>query len=252
MINQVNRDGKMSGPMALEHDTDVSMTMERGQNDEVIIFAPEKNRQNLKKGRRCILRKTPNGPVEISEVETGNLPRHGETLFLQGVAAVPVLFGREVSVDEITATKAPHAKSRFKILGAPTGTAEFLQGVLSVRYKGITLPYQARGNRSDRIDRSADVAVVMAVLSLNRRVDLPVDAAYFGSLDANGNLLTVARMEERYERAIAQGYRLVIGPFRPGAERPNWLECRDLDDVVNAIGVTFPTVVEDEDGGDAE
>jgi DNA repair protein RadA/Sms len=106
VVNQVNHDGKMSGPKNLENQTDVPLRMDLGQNDEVIIYAPAKNRQSLKKAKRCILRKTPHGPVEIPETETGNLHRHGETLFKQGIAAVPVFFGREVTVDEITVTKA--------------------------------------------------------------------------------------------------------------------------------------------------
>lgn len=236
-VSQVNKDHTASGPMATLHNFDTVFEMRKGQSDEVIISANEKNRQSFGARSRGVLRKTPAGLVPKEEPETGNLLRHTEK-FITGLAACPVLRAGDVSVDEFTAVKAPGSES-LAIHGAPSSMTAFLSGVLSQIFPGLQLGYLVRPNRNEKTDRAADLAVVLTVISRHFKVPLPVDVAFFGSLDAYGRLLSVPEQAFRTERAISQGYSRVIGPRRLGSETPTWTECDDVLAVFQELGLSI-------------
>jgi len=237
IIMQVNRDDKIQGSRAVEHNADTVFYMRPGVSDEVIVAAPKKNRQSMGAASRAVFRKTPGGLVEKSEIETGHLPRHTNP-FEIGLAGCPVLIRGDFTVDEFTAVKtSASAAGSFTLHGAPNTVSKFLSGMVSGLYPEVSFGFAIRGNIVEKFDRSSDLAVVMALLSAFYLVPLAVDVGFIGALDSRGRLLSVPDMRLRTERALAQGYSMVLGPRRIGSEQPAWTECDDLKAVIEVLGL---------------
>lgn len=236
LISQVNRDGDVTGPNQLKHDCDVHLQLKRGESDEVIISAV-KNRQCTNLALRCVLRKGPNGPEPKPEPETGYVPRH-DIGFKVGVAAVPVLVKGEVILDELTVSKALGKNPKLAVCGITPAVTRFLEGILLDQFPTVRLELVVRALRSVTLDRGADLAIVMALLSTEFKVALPVDTCFFGTIDGHGKLVVVPEMAYRTERAKALGYRRIIGPRHIGTEVPTWTEAEDIAEVIRILG--FP------------
>jgi predicted ATP-dependent serine protease len=128
VIGQVNHDNRQAGPTMLAHNFDVSIIMERGINDEVIVSTPTKNRV-APTGNRAVFRMTNNGLVAKSEMETGYILRYTEQSQI-GMAAFMTKTNRDYSVDEITVTVGTESKkSGFTLDGSTKGHADFLVSI---------------------------------------------------------------------------------------------------------------------------
>lgn len=233
IITQVNRDLKAQGSTALLHNVDAVINMSRGHNGEVILSAPTKNRQGFKAAERAVFVRTPQGLVEKPEIETGHLLRHTAE-YAVGLSAAPVYHINDYTTDEFSAVTNT-ASDGLVIHGAKGSDVTFLQGVLLKCFPHVPVGLVVRANLLDRYDRGADLAVIMAVLSRAYNVPLPVNVAYIGSVDADGNLLLVEEIEKRVRRAKDQGYTQVFGPMAVGSLVPNWVECKTIHEVVRNL-----------------
>jgi DNA repair protein RadA/Sms len=234
VIGQVNHDKRQSGPMMLAHNFDVSLVMEKGINDELIVSTPNKNRLGPT-GNRAVFRKTDCGFVAKSEIETGYILRHSEQLKV-GIAAFVTETKHDYSVDELTVTvNTESKKSGLALDGSSKSRADFLVSVSKRSFSDFDPYYIARANFTEKLGRSSELACVIAMLSLFYNKPLPIDTAFLASLDSAGKLLPLDNMRRRYKRAVDQGYTQVFGPKAIGSQEAMWIEAEHFTDVWKAL-----------------
>jgi DNA repair protein RadA/Sms len=207
-----------------------------GQDGEAVISTPNKNRDTDDRTSRCFFRRTPAGLVEIPESETGYLPRHREKEVI-GLAAFVVRDGNDYFVDEMTAVMDQSGgKAILTIAGITHAKARSLLMVLGDNFTLPGAEFALRANRTEKNLGDAELACMMAVLSLAFQKPVPVDTVFIGGVDNRGCLLPVEGMEQRVKRAEALGYKRIIGPGTNGSLAAIWEEAETLKGVWKALG----------------
>jgi DNA repair protein RadA/Sms len=236
VVGHETKGENFAGAREIEHDLDVVIEMAQGQNGEIILKTPHKNR-TAGTGKRLILRMTSRGLVEKAGIETGFLLRHQETEAI-GIAAFCTEIGGDLTVDEITVTTdRVSVKPKLSLVGAPPKQAEYLASVIMASFKDFLPAYIAKANRPAKLPQSSDLACVIATLSVFYKKPIPLDTVFMASLDASGKLLPAAGdMERMADRAVEQGYKRIIGPKAIGSQVANWEEADCLIDVWKGLG----------------
>ncbi|MDR3060045.1 MAG: hypothetical protein LBU84_18140 [Prevotella sp.] len=233
-IGQVNKDDHYSGPQAIAHNLDVVMEMKRGINEEIIVSTPRKNRF-APTGNRAVFRMTKSGLLQKDEIETGFRLRHtGDNAI--GIANFVTEDINGYTVDEITITK--DTESMYPKLKLDRGSnirASFLVSVAK-KYFDFEPEYIARAILTEDLNRSSDLACIIAMLSSFYRKVIPLDTVFIASIDANGVLVPLANMEQRTKRAFDQGYNRVIGPKPSGSQVATWDVAENIVDVWKSMG----------------
>jgi len=231
IIGQVRKDLKFLGPQALSHYSDVMMEAHKGINDEVILTTPDKNRFGSI-GNRAVFRMTEAGLQEKNEVETGFILRHNNSSTLGlGTFVAETLYG--FTVDEVTTIE--NDKKKLILVGGASAHAELLINIIQFYFHDFQPFYTVRANLSEKITKSADLAIVMALLSQYYNKPLPRDSVFIASLDASGRLLQVPNVSEMVKRAKAQGYNRIFGALPVGSQVATWETAGTIMDVWEKI-----------------
>jgi DNA repair protein RadA/Sms len=237
VIGEARKDNKdFLGPSSIGHIVDVLVTLAAGRDGEVVISTPNKNRDTDDKTSRCFFRRTPAGLVEISESETGYLPRHHEKAVI-GLAAFVARNGNDYLVDEMTAVMDRSSdRAALTIAGITHAKTKSLQMVLESNFAPLKAEFALKANRMEKNLGDAELACIVAVLSLMFEKPVPVDTVFIGGVDNRGCLLPVEGMERRVKRAKALGYKRIIGPETNGSLTAIWEEAETLKGVWKALG----------------
>jgi DNA repair protein RadA/Sms len=224
------------GSTSIGHIPDVLIKMKIGLDEEVVISTPEKNRDTDDKTSRCFFRRTTIGLVEISEAEIGYLHRHREKAVL-GRASFIARADNEFYIDEITAAIIPTSKkSTLTITGISNAKAKSILAVLENSFMPFKADFVLRANYTEKNMGDAELACMIAVLSLLFDKCIPVDTVFIGGVDNRGYLFPVEGMERRVRRADAQGYKRIIGPKVTGTQTLIWEEAETIEGVWQALG----------------
>jgi len=223
---QINKDLTYSGPQAISHYSAVFFEAKRGNNDEV-IFTTTKNRFgsiNL----RAVFRMTGTGLVELDERETGYILRH-QTTPPVGLAAYMTKTKYGPTVDEITVAK--NVNESLMIDGCSKIHSSFLLIVIQIFFPDFQPDYIVTANLGEKLSKNADLAIVMALLSIFYNKPIQKDTIFIASVDAFGNLLPVPDMGMMVQRAKVQGYSRVIGAVPIGSQQATWETAKSIKDV---------------------
>jgi DNA repair protein RadA/Sms len=224
------------GSASIGHIVDVQVKMLLGLDEEVVVSTPKKNRDTDEKISRCFFKRTPGGLVEILESETGYLSRHKEKAIL-GLAAFVARDGNDFTVDEMTAVMDKNSrKATLSITGISCAKARSLLMVLENGLLVSKASFALRANRTEKNLGDAELACMIAVLSLMFQKPIPVDTVFIGGVDNRGYLLPVDGMERRVKRAKALGYKRIIGPRANGTQTTIWEEVETVEGVWEALG----------------
>jgi DNA repair protein RadA/Sms len=225
------------GSAHIGHIVDVIVKMETGKDAEVIISTHEKNRDTDDKSCRCFFKRTPAGLVEIQESETGYLSRHSKDAEVGRVSFVTKC-GNDFTIDEMTAIEDKNAnRSTLTIAGMSRAKSKSLLMVILDVFVLPTVSITLRANRIEKLYYDAELASMIAALSLIFRKPVPVDTVLVGGVDNRGYLLPVDGMELRVKRAKALGYKRIIGPKANGTQIASWEEMETLKNVWEAISL---------------
>jgi len=175
--------------------------------------------------------------VEISEAETGYRQRHPEG---PTFGQVPFIAsdGIDCFEDEITAeiiSDGDGNKPTLVIAGMNYAKAKSLQAVLNTSFILTSAGIAIRANHTERLPSDAELACVIAAVSLLLEKPVPADTAFIGGVNNRGHLLPVPGMESRVKRAKALGYKRVIGPKATGSQNTTWEEFETLESVKEAF-----------------
>ena len=252
VICHVRKDMNFAGPKAYEHYSDVFIEASMGNNGEIIFRNPHKNRQGPT-GRRAVFRMTEQGVIDIDEKETGYFLRHKDTA-ITGLAAFMTEIRNDVTADEITVVEISNepqddeksgseAKKCPLVLDGGTRThSEFLSAIIQMHFGDLDSKYIVRASMSDRIKKTADLAVIMAIMSKVFQIPIPREAVFIASVDASGRLLQVSNMNLLVSRAEKQGYTKVYGPMPIGSQKADWEAADTVKDVWDMVTQPKPEV----------
>jgi len=232
IIGHVRKDRKFLGPEALAHLSDVFIEALKGINNEVILITPEKNRFGPTV-QRAVFRMTEIGMIEKSEQETGYILRHSLSSEV-GLASFITKQSNELTADEITVTS--NVRSSLILVGGSKNHAFFLSTIICSYYNDFEPGFIVRANLSEKLAKSADLAIIIAILSKFYNKAIPFNTSFIASIDGSGKLLPVPDMSSMVQRANNQGYTKIFGARPIGSQNCTWEIADSIKDVWKQLG----------------
>ena len=214
LVGHVTKDGSLAGPKVLEHCVDCSISMDTSTDSRFRTLRAMKNRFGTV-NELGIFAMTESGLKEVRNPsamfltgERDKKPGTIVTVIWEGTR--PILLEIQTLVDE-----SGNAGSRRLTLGIDSNRLIILLAVLH-KHTGISLAGQdvfANIVGGIRItETSADVALMLAVVSSLRNKPFPTGLLAFGEIGLSGEIRPVAYGQERIKEAVKHGFTKIIVP----------------------------------------
>jgi DNA repair protein RadA/Sms len=214
IVGHVTKEGAIAGPRVLEHMVDTVLYFEHDPGSRFRLIRAVKNRFGAV-NELGVFAMTDSGLKEVSNPSALFLSRHGEpvpgsvvTVTRQG--SRPLLVEVQALVDQALA-----GHPRRVTLGLDGNRLNMLLAVLH-RHGGVALGDQdvfANVVGGMKIQEpSADLALLLAILSSYRSRPVPGELVVFGELGLAGEIRPVAGGEERLQEAAKHGFKRAIVP----------------------------------------
>jgi len=213
MIGHVNKEGLVAGPKILEHIVDTVLYFEGELSNQFKILRTTKNRFGstneigLFEMTDTGLREVVN-PSELFIEHTKTFP---------GTAISCVLEGSRAFLIEVQAlvTRTNYGNAQRISVGFDQKRLSLLLAVIE-KHLGINMKeYDVFINFSGGIkifDTSADLAIILAILSSIRDLSLPEKTIFIGEIGLNGDIRNVNQVDKRLKESIKLGYQKVYIP----------------------------------------
>ena len=214
LIGHVTKDGSLAGPKVLEHMIDCSILLEGGHDARYRTLRGQKNRFGAV-SELGIFAINDTGLHEVTNPSAIFLDRSRKTS--PGTTVVVVWEGTRPLLVEIQALVdgSSSGNPRRVTVGFEQNRLAMLLAVLH-RHGGVQVGDQdvfANVVGGVRVtETSADLALLLAVVSSLRDRPLPRDWVVFGEVGLSGEIRPVASGQERLSEAAKHGFRLAIVP----------------------------------------
>ncbi|MBT9130136.1 MAG: DNA repair protein RadA [candidate division WS2 bacterium] len=223
IIGHITKEGVIAGPKTLEHMVDVVLYLEGDSQSSLKMLRTTKNRFGSS-SEIAFLQMNEKGFKEVSdnELEAGL----GEFSHLPGTSMTMILEGSRLYLAEIQAlispTFSPYPRRVFS--GVDFNRALQLLAVVDRRC-GLNLArsdvyISTTGNLNIK-DRSADLAIIAALLSSYYESTPDKMRFYLGEVGLQGEVRKVPQLERRLKELLKRGYKEVIIPEEPNLEFKN-------------------------------
>lgn len=214
IIGHITKEGVIAGPKTLEHMVDVVLYLEGDAQSSLKMLRATKNRFGSS-SEIAFLQMTEKGfkPVSDNELEAGM----GEFSFLPGTSMTMILEGSRLYLAEIQAlispTFSPYPRRVFS--GVDFNRALQLLAVVDRRC-GLNLAksdvyISTTGNLNIK-DRSADLAIIAALLSSYYESTPDKIRFFIGEVGLQGEVRKVPQLERRLKELLKRGYKEVVIP----------------------------------------
>ena len=214
IIGHITKEGVIAGPKTLEHMVDVVLYLEGDTQSSLKMLRATKNRFGSS-SEIAFLQMTEKGfkAVSDNELEAGM----GEFSFLPGTSMTMILEGSRLYLAEIQAlispTFSPYPRRVFS--GVDFNRALQLLAVVDRRC-GLNLAksdvyISTTGNLNIK-DRSADLAIIAALLSSYYESTPDKMRFFIGEVGLQGEVRKVPQLERRLKELLKRGYKEVIIP----------------------------------------
>ncbi len=214
MVGHVTKDGTLAGPKVLEHMIDCSIMLEGSEDSRFRTLRGIKNRFGAV-NELGVFAMTEHGLKEVTNPSAIFLSRADEASSGSVVMVVwegtrPLLVEIQALVDE-----SPLGNPRRVAVGLDQTRLAMLLAVLN-RHGGLMVGGQdvfvnvVGGVKV--METSADLALLLAVVSSFRDVALPQDLVVFGEVGLSGEIRPVPSGQERLREAAKHGFRRAIVP----------------------------------------
>ncbi len=214
LVGHVTKDGSLAGPKVLEHMIDCSVLLESSDDQRFRTLRGQKNRFGAV-NELGIFAMTEQGLREVRNPSAIFLER-GESLAAGSVVMVvwegtrPLLVEIQALVDD-----SPLGNPRRLAVGLEQNRLALLLAVLH-RHGGLQVGDQdvfANVVGGVRVmETSADLALLLAVVSSFRNRPLPRELVVFGEVGLSGEIRPVPSGQERLAEAAKHGFRQAIVP----------------------------------------
>ena len=214
LVGHVTKDGSLAGPKVLEHMIDCSILLEGDHDSRYRTLRGQKNRFGAV-NELGIFAMTDTGMREVTNPSAIFLDRSEHTA--PGTTVVVVWEGTRPLLVEIQALvdDSSLGNPRRVTVGFEQNRLAMLLAVLH-RHGGIQVGDQdvfANVVGGVRVmETSADLALLLAVVSSLRSRPLPRDWVVFGEVGLSGEIRPVASGQERLAEAAKHGFKLAIVP----------------------------------------
>jgi DNA repair protein RadA/Sms len=214
LVGHVTKDGSLAGPKVLEHMIDCSILLEGDHDSRYRTLRGQKNRFGAV-NELGIFAMTDAGMREVTNPSAIFLDRSEHTA--PGTTVVVVWEGTRPLLVEIQALvdDSSLGNPRRVTVGFEQNRLAMLLAVLH-RHGGIQVGDQdvfANVVGGVRVmETSADLALLLAVVSSLRNRPLPRDWVVFGEVGLSGEIRPVASGQERLAEAAKHGFKLAIVP----------------------------------------
>ena len=240
LVGHVTKTGDLAGPRVLEHMIDVVCYFEGGADSRYRMLRAIKNRYGAA-NELGVFAMTDKGLREIRNpsaifLSRGSEPQAGSAVMVVWEGTRPLLVEIQALVDR---SYLEHPKR--VAVGLESNRLAMLLAVLS-RHGGVaTFEKDVFVNVVGGVkvlETSADLALLLAVVSSLRDQALPQDLAVFGEVGLAGEIRPVPNGRERLQEAAKHGFRRAIVPqANAPRERIDGIEvlaARRLDDAVRS------------------
>ena len=214
LVGHVTKDGSLAGPKVLEHMIDCSILLEGDHDSRYRTLRGQKNRFGAV-NELGIFAMTDTGMREVTNPSAIFLDRSehtapGTTVVVVWEGTRPLLVEIQALVDDSSV-----GNPRRVTVGFEQNRLAMLLAVLH-RHGGIQVGDQdvfANVVGGVRVmETSADLALLLAVVSSLRNRPLPRDWVVFGEVGLSGEIRPVASGQERLAEAAKHGFKLAIVP----------------------------------------
>ncbi|AKZ66146.1 DNA repair protein RadA [Candidatus Palibaumannia cicadellinicola] len=216
MIGHITKDGLLAGPKMLEHCVDCSIMLDCYSDSRLVILRSYKNRFGAV-NELGIFYMTAHGLREVNNPSAIFISRSEEEI-TSGSSVMVVWKGTRPILVEIQALVAnsmiDHPRRRITV-GLEHNRLEILLAVLD-RHCGLKMSDQdifvnVVGGVKVR-ETSADLALMLAMVSSLHDRPLPRDLVVFGEVGLAGEIRPVPSSKERINEAAKHGFRYAILP----------------------------------------
>ena len=222
LVGHVTKDGSLAGPKVLEHMIDCSILLEGDHDTRYRTLRGQKNRFGAV-NELGIFAMTDTGMREVTNPSAIFLDRSehiapGTTVVVVWEGTRPLLVEIQALVDDSSL-----GNPRRVTVGFEQNRLAMLLAVLH-RHGGIQVGDQdvfANVVGGVRVmETSADLALLLAVVSSLRDRPLPQDWVVFGEVGVSGEIRPVASGQERLAEAAKHGFRRAIVPKGNAPKKP--------------------------------
>ena len=222
LVGHVTKDGSLAGPKVLEHMIDCSILLEGDHDSRFRTLRGQKNRFGAV-NELGIFAMTDSGMREVTNPSAIFLDRSehlapGTTVVVVWEGTRPLLVEIQALVDNSSL-----GNPRRVTVGFEQNRLAMLLAVLH-RHGGIQVGDQdvfANVVGGVRVmETSADLALLLAVVSSLRDRPLPQDWVVFGEVGLSGEIRPVASGQERLAEAAKHGFKLAIVPKANAPKKP--------------------------------
>ena len=214
LVGHVTKDGSLAGPKVLEHMIDCSLMLEDSQDSRFRTLRSHKNRFGAV-NELGVFAMTGQGMKEVSNPSAIFLQRNDEVSSGSAVMVVwegtrPLLVELQALVDD-----SHLGNPRRVTVGLDNNRLAMLLAVLH-RHGGLMVGDQdvfvnvVGGVKV--METSADLALLLAVVSSFRDRPLPQDLVVFGEVGLSGEIRPVPSGQERLREAAKHGFKRAIVP----------------------------------------
>jgi DNA repair protein RadA/Sms len=239
LVGHITKDGKLAGPMLLEHIVDTVLTFSGEGYSSYRMLRAVKNRYG-NTDELGIFEMRENGLVAVED-KSGLYWNRGGTALVPGVAMTVAMEGATPLIAELQTLASPTAfpypkrtsrgieLNRFQLLAA------VLEKRAGIACSGYDLYLNIAGGFSIQ-DPSADLAACVSLGSALRDVPLRGDCCYLGEVGLAGEVRPVSRLAARLREAARLGLKraIVSGRERRGKEDEG-IEVERADSLTEAL-----------------
>ncbi len=225
MVGHVTKDGTLAGPKVLEHAIDCSLLLEGESDSRFRTLRSQKNRFGAV-NELGVFAMTEQGLREVKNpsaifLSRGEEQTSGSSVMVLWEGTRPLLVEIQALVDHSML-----ANPRRVAVGLEQNRLALLLAVLH-RHGGLQMADQdvfvnvVGGVKVT--ETSADLALLLALISSFRNQPLPQDLVVFGEVGLSGEIRPVPSGQERIFEAAKHGFKRAIVPFgnKPKSAVPN-------------------------------
>lgn len=212
LIGHITKDGAIAGPKVLEHIVDVVLQFEGDTRGSYRILRSIKNRFGST-DELAIFEMTGTGLREVSNPSEMLIPMHKEDL--SGIAISAMMDGTRPFLIEIQAlvSSAAYGTPQRSATGFDVRKMNMLLAVLEKRAGFKLAAKDVFLNVAGGIkitDPSSDLAVVVAILSSNFDLAVPLDTCFAAEVGLSGEIRPVSQVDRRIAEAEKIGFKKIF------------------------------------------
>ena len=214
LVGHVTKDGSLAGPKVLEHMIDCSILLEGSEDARFRILRGQKNRFGAV-NELGVFAMTEQGMREVKNpsaifLDRGSEPASGSAVMVVWEGTRPLLVEVQALVDD-----SQLGNPRRVAVGLEQNRLAMLLAILH-RHGGLQVGDQdvfanvVGGVKV--LETSADLALLLAIVSSFRDRVLPTDLVVFGEVGLSGEIRPVPNGQERLAEAVKHGFKWAIVP----------------------------------------